>query len=265
MSAISAGAPATAIPRLPTHLDLPDTDGKPVDNTYQPIQWAIFLNSIRAHMDRLRPDGQYLAAADHGIYWLLTNPPLNGAKAPDFMIVEGVPPVLPDSLYRRSYVLWQERVPPTFLIELVSGDGREERDRTPQTGKFWIYENAIQARYYAIYDPENETIELYELTGGRYQTVPVNERGRYPVAGLRLELGTMRYAFAGVEVAWLRFFDADGNLLLTGEERAEHETRRAEQETRRAEQEKQRAEQEKQRADKLAEKLRQLGIDPNDP
>ena len=53
-----------------------------------------------------------------------------------------------------------------------------------------------------------------------------------------------------MELPWLRWWDGGGNLLSTGDERAERE--------------KQRAEQEKQRADRLAERLRQMGIDPNE-
>ncbi|MGB8703194.1 MAG: Uma2 family endonuclease, partial [Thermosynechococcaceae cyanobacterium] len=56
-------------------------------------------------------------------------------------------------------------------------------------------------------------------------------------------------------IPWLRWWDSDGNLLLTGEERAEQEEQRTEQE-------KQRAEKERQRADRLAAKLREMGVDP---
>jgi hypothetical protein len=80
---------------------------------------------------------------------------------------------------------------------------------------------------------------------------------------------------------WLRLYDREGHLRLTGEEartqqaeiearRAQAEARRAEQEARRAETEAQRAEQEARRAETearraraLAEKLRALGIDPD--
>jgi hypothetical protein len=55
---------------------------------------------------------------------------------------------------------------------------------------------------------------------------------------------------------WLRWCDADGNLLLTGAERAERETERAERET-------ERAEREADRSRALAEKLRELGVDPD--
>jgi hypothetical protein len=56
---------------------------------------------------------------------------------------------------------------------------------------------------------------------------------------------------------WLRWWDAEGNLLLWGFERAEQEAQRAEQEA-------QRAEQEAQRAERLRAQLRAAGIEPED-
>jgi len=55
--------------------------------------------------------------------------------------------------------------------------------------------------------------------------------------------------YEGKTDTWLRWTDADGNLILTGKERAEQERQRAQQERQRAEQERQRAEQERQRAE----------------
>ena len=60
----------------------------------------------------------------------------------------------------------------------------------------------------------------------------------------------------------LRFFTAEGELVPTPEEDASQQWQRAEQERQRAEQEQQRAKQEQQRADRLADKLRELGVDP---
>ncbi|MCS6814423.1 MAG: hypothetical protein NZ772_12765, partial [Cyanobacteria bacterium] len=54
---------------------------------------------------------------------------------------------------------------------------------------------------------------------------------------------------------WLRWWDADGELLPWAVELVEQERQKAEQE-------RQRAEQERQRADRLAELLRAQGIDP---
>ena len=62
---------------------------------------------------------------------------------------------------------------------------------------------------------------------------------------------------------WLRWWDRDGNLLLWGQESLDLERQRLAKEREKTEQEKQRAEQEKQRAEKLANKLRNLGIDPD--
>jgi phosphodiesterase/alkaline phosphatase D-like protein len=70
-----------------------------------------------------------------------------------------------------------------------------------------------------------------------------------------VELGIWQGHYKNAELPWLRWWDSEGNLLLTGEERAEQERQRAEQERQRAEQ----AEQENAR---LREQLRALGIEP---
>jgi Uma2 family endonuclease len=285
MSAIATiPNPPPAPLKLPTHLDLPDTDGKPVDNTYQPMQWEILRQSIEPQMQRLHPDGQFLVAVDHGIYFQNTHPPLNGCRAPDLMIVEGVPPVLPDYPYRRSYVKWQELVSPTLLTELVSSDGSEEHDRTPGTGKFWIYERVVCTAFYCIYDPITEILEVFELSGGRFRPVRPNERGHFPIPPLEVEIGLQRATFAGLTFAWVRFFDNEGRLLPTQGERANDEAKRADDEAKRADDEAKRADDEAKRADdeakraddeakraeqlekdkqKLLKKLLELGIDPN--
>jgi cell shape-determining protein MreC len=61
----------------------------------------------------------------------------------------------------------------------------------------------------------------------------------------------------------LRWWDEGGNLLLTGDERAEVERQRAEVERQRAEIERQRAETVERENQRLRERLRALGIDPD--
>ncbi len=70
-----------------------------------------------------------------------------------------------------------------------------------------------------------------------------------------VELGIWQGVYQNAELPWLRWWDLQGNLLLSGEERAEQESQRAELES-------QRAEQESQRADRLTAQLRSLGIEP---
>jgi CheY-like chemotaxis protein len=208
---------------LPDHTQLPDSDGTFVKNFQEHPQSAILTSSIKPILENLHPDGRYCIGQDSGIYWRMTKPAERGAEAPDWFYVANVPPLL-NGKYRRSYVLWKEFVAPLIAVEFVSGDGSEERDATPvseteKPGKFWVYEQAIRIPFYAIYEENKAAVEVYHLVDGRYQQIPPNEREHYPIAPLGVELGILW----GVEeppIPWLRWWDADGNLLLTGDERA---------------------------------------------
>jgi hypothetical protein len=106
----------------------------------------------------------------------LTEPPERGAEAPDWFYVPNVPPAL-DGQMRRSYVIWQEIVAPTIVLEFVSGNGDEERDATPYKGKFWVYEQAIRVPFYGIYEVTKSRVEVYHLIEGRYKLLKPNELG----------------------------------------------------------------------------------------
>lgn len=257
-----ATATAAAPPALPTHLDLPEADGKPVDNAFQPAQTMLLTGSLGPVLDRFHPDNNYFIGADTGIYWRVAADPLEGCKAPDWYYVPSVPRTL-DGAYRRSYVLWQEYARPLLVVEFVSGDGSEERDATPRAGKFWVYERAIQATYYAIHDPERRTLEVLELVRGRYAPVPPTPAGRFPIPALEIELGVWDGEYQGYEAAWLRAWDPDGNLIPTAEDRTAAERERADAERQRATVSQHLADIERQRADRLAAKLRELGLDPD--
>jgi hypothetical protein len=56
-------------------------------------------------------------------------------------------------------------------------------------------------------------------------------------------LGIWQGSYMNQNLPWLRWWDSEGNLLLIGDERAKKET---------------------QRADRMAAKLRELGIDPDE-
>lgn len=257
----TAGLPAS----LPDHTQLPDSDGNFVKNFQEPPEGDLLTNCITPILQQLHPDGQYCIGRDCGIYWRMTEPPEPAergavseagaeATAPDWFYVPDVPPKLNGEI-RRSYVLWKEFVAPLIALEFVSGDGTEERDKTPEKGKFWVYERAIRVPYYGIYEVKQARVEVYQLVNGRYQLMPVNERGHYPIEPLGVELGIWQGVYQNQEWPWLRWWDARGNLLLTAEERLEQER----QEKELAQQQ---AEQERQRAERLAEQLRALGIEP---
>ena len=93
------------------------------------------------------------------------------------------------------------------------------------------------------------SVEVYHLVDGRYELLPVNERGHYAIAQMGVELGIWQGQYEEMELPWLRWWDAQGNLLLTGEERSQLLTSPLEQE--------------QQQSDRLAERLRQMGINPD--
>jgi Uma2 family endonuclease len=226
---------------LPDHNQLPESDGTFVKNFQEHPQSLLLTSSIYPVLNQLHPDRQYAIGQDCGIYWRLTEPPERGAEAPDWFYVPNVSPLL-EGERRRSYVLWKEIIAPLIAIEFVSGNGEEERDRTSpfssddaKAGKFWVYEQAIRVPFYAIYEVDKALVEVYQLIGNRYRLVQQNDRRHYPIAQLGVELGIWQGTYMNQDLPWLRWWDGEGKLLLTGDERA----------------------------DRLAAKLRELGVDPD--
>jgi len=277
---------------LPDHKQLPDSDGTFVKNFQEHPQSIVLTSSIEPVLQKLHLDGRYCIGQDSGIYWRLIEPPEKGAEAPDWFYVPNVSPLL-DGEYRRSYVLWKETVAPLIAIEFVSGNGSEERDATPpsgteKAGKFWVYEQAIRIPFYVIFDAWKEHLEAYHLVDGRYIKMKSNDRGHYPVPPMGVEIGLQQVE----TTTWLRWWDALGNLLLTGDERAIAEKQArlnaemiadratlaqqqaeaianqqkaiADQATLAQQQAEAIAEQERQQKEKLANYLRLIGVNPDE-
>jgi hypothetical protein len=80
-------------------------------------------------------------------------------------------------------------------------------------------------------------LEVYELWAREYVRRP---DAWFPNIGLGVTL--WQGAFEGLHGTWLRWYDQGGEVIPTGAERAELE---------------------RQRAARLAEKLRELGVDPD--
>jgi|SRR5579871_76978 len=234
--------PAQAPNALPDHTQLPESDGLPVENFQEHPQSILLTESLWPVLQRLHPDGQFAVGQNSGIYWRHTDPPLRGCLAPDWFYVPDVPPML-EGQVRRSYVLWQELIAPMLVIEFCSGDGSEERDRTPNEGKFWIYERRIRPAYYAIYEFDPGRVEVYQMVGWNFEPLTANERGRYPITPLGIELGIWEGTYLNNHLRWLRCWDAQGELLLIGQEIALAE---------------------RQRAERLAARLRELGVNPEE-
>ncbi|WP_448265058.1 Uma2 family endonuclease [Nostoc sp. DSM 114159] len=251
------------ITHLPDHTELPESDGTFVKNFQEHPQSILLTDSVQGILQQIHLDKQYCIGQDCGIYWRLTEPPERGAEAPDWFYVPNVAPML-NGQFRRSYVLWQEYVAPLIVLEFASGDGSEERDNTPITGKFWVYEQAIRVPFYGIYEFSKAAIEVYHLVDGRYQQLTANERGHYEISLMGVELGIWEGQYGNTIAPWLRWWDAQGNLLLTGEEKSQLLAPQLEQEQEKSQLLTSQLEQEQQKAQRLAERLRQLGINPDE-
>jgi Uma2 family endonuclease len=247
--------PTALPPPFPDHTQLPESDGTFVfakrlpgsQNFQEHPQSLLLTDSLGPILEKLHLDQQYCIGQDSGIYWRETDPPEQGAVSPDWFYVPNVPPKLSGQI-RRSYVLWRELIAPSVVLEFASGDGREERDQTPVKGKFWVYERVIRPPYYGIYEVVTAKLEVYELIGGVYQLLNPNERGHYWLPPLGVALGVWQGSYQNHQGSWLRWWDADGRLLRIGSERVEEAEEKAQQAD--------------ERAERLAQKLREMGIEP---
>ena len=221
---------------LPGAEDLPDSDDTPVDNELQDLIPHL-LKSILALIWADRWD--WFFGVDMGIYY----DPEQSAIVPDGFISLGVERFFDERL-RLSYVLWEENdIVPTLAIEVVS-----QKPGGEYSTKMKIYAE-LGVLYYVIYNPlrrKKPPLEVYRLEQGTY----ILQTGN-PVwlPELELGIGKDRGTFQGITREWLYWYNQQGERLLTPEELAKAE--------------KQRADEAERRAQKLAEQLRNAGIEPN--
>ncbi len=246
---------------LPDDYQLED---EPVESTGHPLVAGALRESLEIYGLIL---AQMLIASN---FALCAN--VNGQlviKAPDWLYVPSVKEVLSD---RKSYTPNLEGDVPAIVMEFLSDKDGEEYSfkRTHPPGKWFFYEQILKVPVYVIFDQDGGLLEFYRLENGHYELKQPDENGRHWVDSLGLYLGTWQGTKEQRTGYWLRWWDAEGNLLLWAVERVELENQRAEQERLRAEQESQRAEQERLRAEQERQQKERLiayllsqGIDPN--
>jgi Uma2 family endonuclease len=242
---------------LPANFSLPDD---PVDDILHPLLADTLREALELAGLILE---SALIATNFGVCATVGDKTV--VKAPDWVYVASVNP-LPAGHVRRSYTPHIEGEVPTLVMEFISETEGGEYSINPHYpyGKWYFYERILQVPLYAIFHPQSGQLDLFRLINGQYVEQQADENGRYWIAELNLFLGLWSGKKAEMTTTWLRWWDADGNLLLWGSEQLSQERQRAEQERQRAEQERQRAEQAHQRVKQLTERLRQLGVDPEE-
>jgi hypothetical protein len=117
-------------------------------------------------------------------------------------------------------------------------------------GKWFFYEQILQVPTYVLFSPTTGELEVYQRQeSSSYEIATPNAENRYWLGDMELFLGVWQGEKEGRNGFWLRWWNADGELLPWAVEQIE--------------QERQRAEQERQRAERLAELLRSQGINPD--
>ncbi len=223
-------------------------------NTFSDRQQHLLIDALYASWKAPKAK-TFVAMANVGLFHGLHLPPV----VPDFMLSLGV--VFPDNAWEknhRAYFTWEYGKLPELAVEIVSNIRGKELDEKLDRYAF------IGIPNYVVFDPAGhygaETLRLFALKGTEYESVQGFERIGNLEMGCTLWTGTYR----GMTDTWLRWTAPDGSLLPTSEECAEHERERAEHERERAEEAFVLASEERLRAERLAERLRALGINPEE-
>jgi Uma2 family endonuclease len=261
-------------------------DDTPVDNIYSEKQQRFLADSL---YNSWKPAETFVAMSNVGLFYAVKKPPF----VPDLLVSLGVE--LPKDLFpkeNRSYFIWEYGKSPEAVIEVVSNkEGGEDSVKLKGYAQIGI-------QNYVILDPDqrldSRVLRVYRLKGRAYE---LQADGATFLESLGLGVTLWTGTYEGVEETWLRWTDANGDLLRTGAENtelathiaetaehraetaehraetaehraetaehravtAEHRAVTAEQRVETAEQ---RAETAEQRAQHLAAQLRKLGIDP---
>jgi len=250
---------------LPTMYDLPSEDP---EEPGLPDQFHLLQPQLLA--ETFRPPNyssqEIFTGSDLNLYYDLRHP--SWYKRPDWFGVLGVPYLYENQDLRLSYVVWQEGVNPHIVVELLSpGTEKEDlgqilRDVEKPPGKWEVYEQILRIPYYAIFDRYQSEFRMFQLNGARYAEVNLSN-DRFWIPEIELGLGVWQGSYKDVEMPWLRWYDQNGNWVLTSTEQERQERQKAEQERQKAEQERQKAEQERQKTERLIAQLRSLGVEPD--
>lgn len=214
----------TPPPCPPSQDELPCEDDIPMESERHKLQMELLLETLQPW---LAQRGEGYAGGNMFLYFSLAQTRGQYFRGPDVFVVLGVP-----KGERKSWVVWEEGKAPDIVIELLSESTRE-RDKTL---KKQIYREQLRIPEYYWYDPFNpDDWAGFRLSGMEYQPLEPDGSGR--ISSQQLQLSLLRWpgSYRGVPAVWLRWATPQGDLLLTGEERAEQERSRTEQERSRAE------------------------------
>ncbi len=243
-----------------TTLDiLPEVTCPPTDlwSDEPPLESDLHLQQITiliGCLERLWQErSNYYASGNLTIYYNEEQLKKRDFCGPDFFVVLDT-----EKHPRKSWVVWGEGGKyPNVIVEILS-PSTANIDRNKKKN---LYQNTFRTPNYFWFDPESLELQGFRLIAGQYQAIAANENGYLWSEQLELYLGIFDRK--------LRYFTVDGQLVPTPQEAELQQRQAKEQIFLEKEQERKAKEQallEKEQAilerERLAQKLRELGIDP---
>lgn len=191
-------------------------DETPVDNLFSAKQQTLLKALYSSWTPPPREDQpeekrKFLADVNVGVFYSPYSPPV----VPDMFLSLDVEPH-PDwhAHDHRAYFVWEFQKTPDVVVEIVSNRKGGELGE-----KLRLYAR-IDVTYYVVHDPwqllSTDVVRVYERgIGRRYR---LRKDLQLPEVGLGVTL--WQGEFEGYTDTWLRWCDAEGNMIPTGEERA---------------------------------------------
>ncbi|MBC6419626.1 MAG: Uma2 family endonuclease, partial [Prochloron sp. SP5CPC1] len=262
--------------------DLPSEEKSGLPDEYHLLQSQLCMATFLPSISR----DKVFVASDLNLYYDSNHP--QWYKRPDWFAVVGVDRLYEKRSLRLSYVIWQEKVAPSIVIEFLSPSTRNEdlgrsKPKGIQPTKWEVYEKILRIPYYIVFDGITNEIIPFHLTKNGYRLLEVNSSKLW-LPTLNIGLGLWLGEYQGCQRQWLRWYDVEGNWIPTETEKegiaralAQRERgakKLAQQERDRERMAKKLAQQERdrergakelaqQQVQQLLERLRQAGIDPD--
>ena len=235
---------------LPTMYDLPSEDPEEpgLPDIFHGLQPQLLDETL--YLPQYADDGVFYAF-DLNLYY---DPEHTGwYKRPDWFFALA-PRLYKGLVARSSYVMWEELVAPTVVIEFLS-PGTEAEDLGPfvqnprrrrgsklgkPPAKFVVYEKILKIPNYIVFDNATKRLRFFRLVGDspsetlheRYEEQVVSPNNpRLWVPELNLGLGLTLSTVRGFTNPWLRWCDASGHFFPTPAEAYQAETTAAQAET----------------------------------
>jgi len=215
----------------------PSSDGKQMaENTVQ-FNWLV---KIKQGLEKTTKNEQIFVAGD--LLWYPVEGDNKTRLAPDILVAVGRP-----KGDRGSYLQWRENhIPPQLVIEILSPGNRKKE----MLKKLAFYER-YGVEEYLIFDPKRNKLTIYQREKDKLVSLPIDTiKWKSALLDFSLHLTTET----------LVLYHPDGTPFKSHLELAE-ENEAVKAETKLA---KEKAEREKEEKLILAQKLRELGVNPDD-